>query len=337
MEIGKIPADVLEKIVLKPLTENKIREDVIIRPATGEDCAAIDMEDKLCVVSSDPITGADNDAGYLAVHINCNDIASAGAEPVGILLTVLLPPGTDEKLLMELSKGAKRAADELGIEILGGHTEVTAAVNKPVISGTAIGKAQRGAFVSTSGAKVGQDIIITKWAGLEGTAVIAADNEKYLREILGDDIVGSAMEFKNHISVVKEALVAASMGATCIHDATEGGVLGAIWEVCSCSCVGCEVEELLIPIRKETAAIAAVAGIDPLRLISGGTLILTAFDGDKIIKRLEEENISAKIIGKVKDGKARIKRNGAYEDMEAPVSDELYKVSFKNKCKGEII
>ena len=331
MEIGKIPADVLEKIVLKPLTENKIREDVVIRPATGEDCAAVDMENKLCVVSSDPITGADRDAGYLAVHINCNDIASAGAEPVGILLTVLLPPDADENLLMELSKGAKRAADELGIEILGGHTEVTAAVNKPVISGTAIGKAKKGAFVSTSGAKIGQDIIITKWAGLEGTAVIAADNEKYLRETLGDETVESAIELKKHISVVKEALIAASMGATCMHDATEGGVLGAIWEVCSCSGVGCEVEESLIPVRKETTAISAAAGIDPLRLISGGTLILTAFDGDKLLNRLEEENISAKIIGKIKDGKAMIKRNGVYEQLEAPVSDELYKVSFINE------
>ena len=329
MEIGKIPADVLEKIVLKPLTENKIRKDVVIRPATGEDCAAIDMEDKLCVVSSDPITGADSDAGYFAVHINCNDIASAGAEPVGILLTVLLPPGTDEDLLMELSEGAKRAADELGIEILGGHTEVTAAVNKPVISGTAIGKTKKGAFVSTSGAKIGQDIIITKWAGLEGTAVIAADNEEFLRENLGDETVGSAIELKNHISVVKEALIAASMGATCIHDATEGGVLGAVWEVCSCSLVGCEVEERLIPVRKETKAIADIAGIDPLRLISGGTLILTAFDGDKIVKALEEENISAKIIGNIKDGKAMIRRNGVLEEIEAPVSDELYKVSFK--------
>jgi len=328
MEIGKIPADVLEKIVLKPLTKNKIRKDVVIRPATGEDCSAIDMEDKLCVVSSDPITGADNDAGYFAVHINCNDIASAGAEPVGIMLTVLLPPGTDEELLMELSKGAKRAADELGIEILGGHTEVTAAVNKPIISGTAIGKTNKDAFISTSGAVEGQDIIITKWAGLEGTAVIANDNEGYLNGELGEELVMSAKAFKNSISVVKEALIAASLGASCMHDATEGGVLGAIWEICDCSGVGCEIDESLIPVREETKAIADIANIDPLRLISGGTLILTAFDGEKIINALEEENISAKIIGKMAGKCAMIKRNGVYEKLEAPVSDELYKVSF---------
>ena len=328
MEIGKIPADVLEKIVIGPLTKNKIRDDVVIRPATGEDCSAIDMEDKLCVVSSDPITGADKYAGYLAVHINCNDIASAGAEPVGILLTVLLPPDSDEQLLKELSDGAKKAADELGIEILGGHTEVTAAVNKPVISGTAIGKAKKGAFVSTSGAKVGQDIIITKWAGLEGTAVIANDNEDYLKEVLDKETVERAKSLKDNISVVKEALIASSMGATCMHDATEGGVLGAIWEVCSCSHKGCEVYEDLIPVREETIKISNLANINPLRLISGGTLILTAFEGEKIVNRLEDENISAKIIGKITEGKAMIKRNNNIEEMEAPVSDELYKVNF---------
>ncbi len=331
MEIGKIPADVLENLVLKPLTENKIRKDVVVRPATGEDCSAIDMEDKLCVVSSDPITGADSDAGYLVVHINCNDIASAGAEPVGILLTVLLPPAADESVLTKLSMGARKAADELGIEILGGHTEVTAAVNKPIISGTAIGKAKKGAFVSTSGAKIGQDIILCKCAGLEGTAVIAADNENYIEKYLDKEVIESAKAFKNEISVVKEALIAAKMGATCMHDATEGGVLGAVWEACECSGVGCEVFEEKIPVREETKAICSLANIDPLRLISGGTLLFTAFDGGKIIEKLNEESISAVIIGKVTDDNAYIIRNGVKEELSAPVSDELYKVNFKEE------
>lgn len=328
MEIGKLPADVLENLVLKPLTENKTRKDVVIRPATGEDCAAIDMENKLCVVSSDPITGADSDAGYLAVHINCNDIASAGAEPVGILLTVLLPPDADESSLEELSKGARRAADELGIEILGGHTEVTAVVNKPVISGTAIGKVNKNAFVSTSGAKAGQDIIITKWAGLEGTAIIAADNEDYLKAYMNEEDLAAAKDLKKNISVVREALMASKLGATCMHDATEGGVFGALWEICDCSGKGCEVFEKLIPIRKETEIISEIAKIDPFRLISGGTLLITAFEGEKIIEALEKENIPAKIIGKVTESGAYMVRNGKREELGCPVSDELYKVSF---------
>lgn len=329
MEIGKIPADVLEKLVLKPLSENKIRDDVVIRPATGEDCSAVDVAERLCVLSSDPITGADSDAGYLAVHINCNDIASAGAEPVGILLTVLLPPESDENTLKELSLGARRAADELGIEILGGHTEVTEAVNKPIISGTAIGKVKKDFFVSTSGAKIGQDIIITKWAGLEGTAVIAADNEKYLKTVLEEETVLAAVKFKESISVVKEALIAAKNGASCMHDATEGGVLGAIWEICDCSKNGCVVYEDEIPVREETKKISALAKINPLRLISGGTLLITAFEGEKLVKELEKENIPARVIGKITEGRAIIIRNGKEEELESPLSDELYKVNFE--------
>lgn len=333
MEIGKIPADVLEKLVIKPLTENKKRSDVVVGPATGEDCSAVDMGNNLCVVSSDPITGADSDAGYLAVHINCNDIASAGAEPIGILLTVLLPPGADEKDLMELSDGARRAADELGIEILGGHTEVTAAVTKPVISGTALGKVAKGCFVSTSGAEIGQDIVITKWAGLEGTAVIAADNEEYLSERLGVNTVKSAINFKDSISVVKEALIAARLGATCMHDATEGGVLGAVWEVCSCSSCGCIIRRDDIPVRDETKSIAALAGIDPLRLISGGTLIITVFDGERLTGELNRSGVPAKVIGKIIDGQAHMVEKGVITALESPGSDELYKVSFKRDKK----
>lgn len=328
MKIGKLPADLLEKLVIKPFTENKKRSEVIIGPATGEDCSAVDIGNNLCVVSSDPITGADNDAGYLAVHINCNDIASAGAEPIGILLTVMLPPGTEEKTLMELSAGARRAAEEINIEILGGHTEVTAAVNKPLISGTALGKVPKNNFVSTSGAKPGQDIIITKWAGLEGTAVIAADNEKYLTEKLGSETTKAAMEFKNSISVVKEALIAAKNGATCMHDATEGGVMGAVWEVCSCSKCGCRLYKDDIPVREETKAIAGLADIDPLRLISGGTLIITAFEGKKLIAELGKNGIPAKIIGVITDGKILEVSGTSEREIESPGADELYKVNF---------
>ena len=117
-EIGKIPPEILEKIVMKPMMGSKVkREDVILRPTTGEDCSAIDLGGEICILSTDPITGAAKDIGYLAVQINCNDIYSAGAEPMGVLLTVLLPPGSDEELLEEIMEGSLRAAEEKNIEI----------------------------------------------------------------------------------------------------------------------------------------------------------------------------------------------------------------------------
>ena len=102
LEIGKVPPEILEKIVMQPMMASRVkRNDVILRPKTGEDCSAIDLEGEYCILSTDPITGAAEDIGYLAVQINCNDIYSAGAEPMGVLLTVLLPPESEEKLLEE--------------------------------------------------------------------------------------------------------------------------------------------------------------------------------------------------------------------------------------------
>ena len=140
LEIGKVPPEILEKIVMKPMMGSKVkRDDVILRPTTGEDCSAIDLGGEICILSTDPITGAAKDIGYLAVQINCNDIYSAGAEPMGVLLTVLLPPGSEEALLEEIMEGSLRAAEERNIEILGGHTEVTDAVTTPLISAAVIG------------------------------------------------------------------------------------------------------------------------------------------------------------------------------------------------------
>ena len=173
-EIGKIPPQILERLVLNPVTHTKVhRAGIVVRPKTGEDCSAMDPGGEMCVFSTDPITGATRDVGYLAVHVNCNDVFSAGAEPVGILMTVLLPPQSEESILEELMAGTLQAAAELGIEVLGGHTEVTDAVTKPVISATVIGKTKDRKMVCTGGAEIGQDVIMTKWAGLEGTAILA--------------------------------------------------------------------------------------------------------------------------------------------------------------------
>ena len=147
LEIGKIPPKILERIVLNPIRNFAIqREDVFLRPKTGEDCSAVTFGEELCVLSTDPITGAEKDMGYIAVHINCNDIASSGAEPIGILLTVLLPKESTEDTLSDIMTGAYEAAKEIGIEILGGHTEVTAVVNKPVISAAVIGRTDKKRF-----------------------------------------------------------------------------------------------------------------------------------------------------------------------------------------------
>lgn len=336
-KIGKIPSEMLEMIVMDPIRNKGVkRTDILVRPKTGEDCSVVDLQGELCVLSTDPITGAESDIGYLAVQVNCNDIYSAGAEPIGILLTILLPEGSEECVLNEIMQGALKGADELGIEILGGHTEVTDAVCKPIVSVTVIGKTQKRQLIQTGGAKVGQDVIMTKWAGLEGTAIIAKEHEAVLANKIPLEVIQAAQGMKDFLSVEKESKIAFKHGATAMHDATEGGILGAVWEVAACSEIGVEIWEDHIPLKAVTKIICEHANIDPLRLISSGTMIITTDDGEGLVKELLENGIEAATIGKMTpkerilvtasegvSGKTQEKRL-----LDEPKSDELYQVKF---------
>lgn len=328
-KIGKIPPEILEDIVMDPIRKNNVkREDVVLRPKTGEDCSVIDLQGELCVLSTDPITGAAKDIGYLAVQINCNDIFSAGGEPVGILLTVLLPEGSNETDLEEIMEGALKGAQELGIEILGGHTEVTNAVCKPIVSAAVIGRSRERRIIQTGGAKVGQDVVMTKWAGLEGTAIIAKEYEKVLCQRLPMELVFSAQNMKEYLSVGKESFIAAQHGATAMHDATEGGILGAIWEVAECSQTGVEIWQDKIPVKEETKLICKEGQIDPLRLISSGTMIITTEHGAELVDKLAKNGISGAIIGKITEKDRILISNQCRELLEEPKSDALYQVKF---------
>ncbi|WMI80648.1 AIR synthase family protein [Anaerotignum sp. MB30-C6] len=328
-KIGKIPPEILESIVMNPIRKNTVkRDDILLRPKTGEDCSVVDLQGEMCVLSTDPITGAAKDIGYLAVQINCNDIYSAGAEPVGILLTVLLPESSDEEDLKEIIEGALKGAEELGIEILGGHTEVTDAVCKPIVSAAVIGKSRKRNIVQTGGAQVGQDVIMTKWAGLEGTAIIAKEYEEELVKGLPLEVVQAAQGMKNFLSVGTESLIAVEHGATAMHDATEGGILGAVWEVAECSQTGVEIWQDRIPLKEETKIICNQANIDPLRLISSGTMIITTQDGQELLKKLSAHGIEGAIIGRITEEERILVTAQGRCLLEEPKSDAIYQVKF---------
>lgn len=324
-EVGKIPPEILNRIVMEPIGGTKIkRQDIVLRPKTGEDCCAVDTGEELCVLSTDPITGATKDIGYLAVQINCNDIFSSGAEPMGILMTILLPPGSTEEMLKSIMDGALKAANELGIEILGGHTEVTDAVCKPIVSATVVGKSQDREILCTGNAELGQDVIMTKWAGLEGTAILAKDMEEDFLRHLSRDIVERAQKLDCCLSVGKEARIARAHGATAMHDATEGGILGAVWEVAECSNLGIEVYVDKIPVMDETKEICQVAGIDPTRLISSGSMVIATEDGEGLLAKLAAAGIHGAIIGKMTAGDRVMKVAGETTPLSEPERDELY-------------
>jgi hydrogenase maturation factor len=325
MEIGKLPNSILERIVINKIRKN--RSEVILRPGIGEDCSALDFGEYDCVLSSDPITGTAKEIGRLAVHISCNDIASCGVEPLGLLVTVLCPPGATEQELEMIMEQVTGTAASIHIDILGGHTEITNAVNRYVINCTAVGRCLKGKLIPTSGAKKGDSLVLTKHAGLEGASIIAHEKEQELAKVLKNEEIREVKNYLEDLSVVKDGLIAAQFGVHAMHDVTEGGILGAVWEMCEASGNGAEVYIENIPVTMSTRKICEYYNIDPYKLISSGCMLISADDGEGLVNHLNAAGISANIIGRLNETKQKVMiAAGKHEQIPPPAADELYKV-----------
>ncbi len=329
MKIGKVSNELLQSAIFDKMLYE--RPEVIVRPNVGEDCSVLEFgQDEHIVLSTDPITGATQHIGKLAVHISCNDVSTSGAEPVGILVTILLPPESTEEELKTIMEDITNSAQESNIEVIGGHTEITDAVTRPVVSTTVIGKVKKEDMLATKGALVGQDIILTKWAGLEGTAILANEYEEALTKRLGKDIVLAGKKLGDYLSVVPESQIARKCEVTSMHDATEGGILGAVWEVAECAGLGVTIHKDKIPVKEETQKICDVFEISPYHLISSGCMIMTTFEGEKCLEELAKLDITANIIGKMTTGGKYIISDGIKKEIEPPESDDLYKAFQKS-------
>ncbi|MFL0194198.1 AIR synthase family protein [Clostridium sp. WILCCON 0269] len=329
MKAGKLDWEDLRNIIDK--NRSVKRNDVRIRSGIGEDCSVINFGDKECVVSTDPITGASINSGRLAVHINCNDIASCGIEPVGLLVTILVPENASLNDINTIMREISEEAKKLNVEILGGHTEVTSSVNKIVISCTAIGKGDRGKAVSTSGAKENDDVVVTKYLCLEGTNIVVNDYEDKLRGILTPQEISEAKDYIKQISVVKEGVLSGIFGVNSMHDITEGGVLGALWEVARASDVGFKVYKDKMPLTKITKKICCQYSVDPLKFISSGSMLITTPRGEELVHMLETEGIKACIIGKITRKGYILVCDTDEEGIVAPKRDELFILGEKLK------
>ncbi|MGG7178803.1 AIR synthase family protein [Clostridium paraputrificum] len=324
MKEGKLNFDDLREMIQN---SRKIkRSEVVVRNDVGEDCSVIDFGGCEGVFSTDPITGACENIGKLAVNINCNDIASSGGEPIALLVTILAPTGSTLEEINEVMKEISEEAEKINVEIIGGHTEVTSAVNRLIVSITVIGKTLKGASVRTSGAMIGDDIVVTKDIALEGTSILANDQEDRLKKVLNSNELKEAKNLINNISVLKEGGIAGRVGVNSMHDITEGGLLGALFEVGMASDTGFIVYEEMIPILDVTKKISAELSIDPLRLISSGSMLITCKCGEELVKALNEEGIKGSVIGKVTKSKGVLVSNGVKLEVEEPKRDELFNI-----------
>jgi len=326
---GKIPVDVLKEVVFKNLGAQ--RKEITLGPTTGVDGTVIDLGEKSLIVSMDPITGAVERIGWLAVNVNANDISTFGVEPAFLFSCLMLPQGADKTMVETISNQMGQAAQELGMAIVGGHAESTPNLTHPIVVGCAIGYTPKGKYVTSASAKPKDKIILTKTAGVEGTAILASDRETELKTILTTPELLRAKEFYNKISVVKDALTAYKTGGVhAMHDPTEGGILGGIHEMADAASLGVHIRQENIAIAPETTKICRFFKIDPLQLIGSGALLIAAQNEktDEIIASLNKNQIQASIIGEFSDNKTQrliTDSRGKTEALQRPASDHLWK------------
>ncbi|MDP6458973.1 MAG: AIR synthase family protein [Candidatus Bathyarchaeota archaeon] len=330
---GKLPQDVLRRVVLEKLGVYSDR--VLLGPCVGEDAAVIEMGDRVIVFATDPITGAVGNIGWLAVHINANDVASTGARPLWFLCVTLLPEGTDEGLLEDIMEQIHRACMEVGVALVGGHTETSPGLDRPILIGFMMGEASKEDYIKTGDASPGDILVLTKGAGIEGTAVLAEDLSWVLENKIESSVIQVAKQMVRRISIVPEAMKAVELGGVhSLHDPTEGGLLNGIWEMAEAAGVGVEIIESKISIAPETKAVCEALNVDPLKLMGSGALLIALERKrvEKLISLLVEIEVEAFVIGEIKhlrEGRVLVKLDGTRVDLEAVDQDEVYRALEK--------
>ncbi len=330
MRSGKISESVLTRSVLRKIKTE--REEVVCGAGIGVDCAVLSFDDgEESVFSTNPVSAPADMVCVYGVNRALNNVAAAGAEPVGILLSAMLPEDLEEKELQNMMAQAEEICSRYHVQIAGGHTEITGAVRQPVLTVTGIGKRKK-EDVSGRSVKPGQDVVVSKWLGLDGTVRIAREHRAELLTRYPARMIEEAAGFEQFFSVIPEAATARKSGVCGIHDVSQGGIFGALWELANGAGVGLEIDLKKLPVRQETIEICEFFNLNPYELSSAGCLLMTAEDGNGLAAALEREGIPAVVVGKTTDGNDRVLYNEEERRfLEPPKTDALYKTGMKEE------
>ena len=326
MKKGKVAGSVLKRSVFRQLKTR--RPEVVSGTDSGEDCAVLSAFSGETLLSASPVTVSGTDMALYGIHSAVNNIAACGGEPVAVLLTVLLPVDCEESELKILMSQAEEVCSGLQIQIAGGHTEVTDAVNRIMLTVTAIGRRNSAeSSLSAAAARPGAELVMTGWAGTEGTSIVAKMMEEKLLGRFPAYLIDEAKLFDRYLSVIPEAAVAAKSGVWAVTDVSKGGIFGALWKMAEVSGVGLEIELKKIPIRQETVEICNFLDLNPYELASGGSLLIATEKGNELVDAMREAGIPAAVIGKTTAGNDRVIRSGEEKRFLEPAKpDEIHKL-----------
>jgi len=315
MRIGKLPLEQLARV----LATVEKDESVIVGPSIGEDAAAVRMGDKALILTTDPITFATDLIGFYVVHVSANDVAAMGAEPRWFMFTLILDTSATDAQIKEVFAQVQQACRDLGVVLVGGHTEITTGLDRPIAVGSMIGLADADSVVRTGGARPGDAIILAGRAAVEGTALLAIEAPEILAQKgVPSQTISKARDFlfDPGISAVKAARAVMRAGRpTAMHDPTEGGIATGLLELALASGVGLRIDRSKIEMLPETEEISKAVGIDPLGLISSGSLLIAVSpeDANGMVSELEKAGVSAAVIGGIRppeDGLLIVDKSG---------------------------
>ena len=303
LPVGKLPAATLQAIFERRATKDP---RVVVGPRVGEDAAVIDMGDRYLVATSDPITFATEDVAWYALQVNANDIAVRGARPRWFLATILLPEArTTDGDVSELFERLHEACEDMDIALVGGHTEITHGLTRPIVAGTMLGEVAKDKLVTTAGARVGDAVVMTKGVPLEGAAILAREKEAELRARgVSASMIRKAKQLLRApgLSVVPEAELACELATVhCMHDPTEGGIATALHEIADAARVGLRIDRDRVMLLPEGKVLCEAMGLDPLGTIASGALLMTLAPAEAgiVIHALAREAIDCHFIGQV--------------------------------------
>ncbi|HVO62779.1 MAG TPA: AIR synthase family protein [Terriglobales bacterium] len=329
LPLGKLPLEHLRSL-LKHLPKHDQR--LLIGPQIGEDAAVIDAGDRYLVVATDPVTFATDQIGRYAVHVNANDVAVLGALPLWFFVVMLLPEsGTTPELAETIMADVRTTCDELGVTLAGGHTEITQGLDRPILVGQMLGEVAPTRLVRKTRISAGDLVLLTRGVAIEGTAILARAKFEQLQGRVGATFLKRAARFlvEPGISVVSAALAAANVGEVvhAMHDPTEGGIAAGLFELVAPAGLGLRVMRDHIPVFPETASLCSALGLDPLKLIaSGALLIAVAPDGAAaVLASIEAIGVPATVIGEVRPSSegVMIVSDGRLEPLIVPLRDEI--------------
>ena len=319
MDIGKFTNSLIEKLLQKTGVADP---RVLLGPGLGEDAAVLDLGETLLVAKSDPITFATDRLGWYAVHVNANDIACTGGTPRWFLATLLIPEKFTEDQAEELFNQVQDACTSINVALIGGHSEVTHGINRPIVSGTMLGEVQRERLVKTGGALEGDSIVVTKGLAIEGTALLASERPDELRKSgVSDNTITLSTKMLDSpgISVLPDAQIASTAAQVhSMHDVTEGGIITGLREIAAASGLGLAVEEGSIPILPATVEVCQGLDLNPLGLLASGALLITLSPEHvpSLLSELDKKGIDGWEIGRMmpqEEGLISIGRTGEIE------------------------